>query len=299
MRTQTEDRAVSMTASSAESGRNEVILANQEFYKQIAQKYDNYEACASDAFFQRWIEDDLQIVECKLTKRGDAVHCLDCGGGTGNVTLKMLRRGWRVTVVDVSTNMLEILERKVRSADFSATFFNESVESFFSQSAESFDVISFSSVLHHLYAPLNTVKIAAERISPQGFFYSVFDPAPATSRFAADCFISLDTLIAKLLRDRADVLPGLARRFRKLGTPRDTAHNRAVISAGDLAEYHAREGIDDTAIEDALVHAGFDVDRKRYPVGRTALMRFANRRLRLVLNFKILAQRIRAFSRQP
>jgi ubiquinone/menaquinone biosynthesis C-methylase UbiE len=291
MRTQTEDRAVPITANSAETVRNEVILANQEFYKQIAQKYDNYEACVSDALFQRWIEDDLKLVERKLPKGGGAVHCLDCGGGTGNVTLKMLRRGWRVTVVDVSADMLAILQRKVRSASGSATFLNESVESFFSRSEEPFDVISFSSVLHHLHSPLDAVKKASEKISPKGFFYSIFDPVPPSSTFAANCFTAIDTLIAKLLHDRADFLPGLARRFRKLGAPRDNAHNRAVVSAGDLAEYHAHHGIDDAAIEDALVQAGFTVDRKRYPVGRTALARSANRHLRLFLNFKILAQR--------
>src|ERR1700737_5086009 len=131
MRTQTEDRAIPMTANPPEAVRNEVILANQEFYKQIAQKYDNYEACVSDALFQRWIEDDLKLVERKLPKRGGAVHCLDCGGGTGNVHLKMLRRGWGVTVVDVSADMLAILERKVHSARASATFLNASIESFF------------------------------------------------------------------------------------------------------------------------------------------------------------------------
>jgi SAM-dependent methyltransferase len=250
MGTQTEDRAVPITANSAETVGNEVILANQEFYKQIASKYDNYEACTSDTCFQRWLEDDLDIVERKLPERGEAVHCLDCGGGTGNVTLKMLRRGWRVTVV-----------------------------------------ISFSSVLHHLHSPFAAVKKAAGKISPQGFFYSIFDPVSPSSAPAANCFNAIDTLIAKLLHDRADFFPRLARRFRKLGAPRDIAHNRAVISAGDLAEYQTHEGIDDAAIEDTLVRAGFTVDLKRYLVGRTALMRSANRHLRLVLNFKTLAQR--------
>ena len=291
MRTHAEDWAVPMTANSAEAVRNEVILANQEFYKLIVQKYDEYEACVSEAIFQRWIEDDLNIVERKLPKRGGAVQCLDCGGGTGNVTLKMLRRGWRVTVVDVSAHMLAILERKVCSARASATFLNESVESFFSRSHETFDLISFSSVLHHLYSPLSAVKSAAERISPQGFFYSVFDPAPPSSHFAASCLLSLDTFLAKLLHDRGDVFPGVARRMRKLIAPRDTAHDRAVVSAGDLAEYHALEGIDDTAIESLLIQAGFQVDRQRYAVGRTAFMRQLNRYLQLILNFKILAQR--------
>ena len=292
MRTQVKPATLTAGVSSLDAAGDQVIRANKEFYKQIARKYDDYEACTSDAFFQRWIEDDLKIIESKLPKRGGAVRCLDCGGGTGNVALKMLRRGWRVTVVDVSADMLAILERKVRSAGASATFLNESVESFFSRSHETFDLISFSSVLHHLYSPLNVVKIAAQRISPRGFFYSVFDPVPASSRLAAGCFLSLDTFLAKLLHDRADLFPGLARRMRKLMAPRDTAHDRPVISPGDLAEYHARQGVDDVAIENALIHAGFQVDRRRYPVGRTAFVRHLNRHLQLILNFKILAQRV-------
>ena len=297
MSIETLEHAKSADAVSADAVRNQVIRANREFYRQIARKYDNYEACASDAFFQRWIEDDLKVIESKLPKRSGAVRCLDCGGGTGNVALKMLRRGWDATVVDVSADMLEVLERKVRSADTSATFLNESVESFFSRSHETFDLISFSSVLHHLYSPLNVVKIAAQRISPQGFFYSVFDPVPASSRLAVGCFLSLDTFLAKLFHDRADLFPGLARRIRKLMAPRDTAHDRPVISPGDLAEYHAHEGVDDAAIENALIHAGFQVDRQRYPVGRIAFVRQVNRHLRLILNFKILAQRVSEPSR--
>src|ERR1700751_2454222 len=107
MSTGTLERLKSPAAASADAVRDQVILANQEFYKHIAQKYDDYEACASDEFFQRWIEGDLKVIESKLPKRSDAVRCLDCGGGTGNVALKMLRRGWDVTVVDVSADMLD------------------------------------------------------------------------------------------------------------------------------------------------------------------------------------------------
>jgi 2-polyprenyl-3-methyl-5-hydroxy-6-metoxy-1,4-benzoquinol methylase len=291
MRTQTNE-GTPIVSRNSEVVRDEVIRANKEFYRQIADKYGGYESCASDAFFQGWIEEDLKIVERKLPKRGTAVRCLDCGGGTGNVTLKMLSRSWRVTVVDVSADMLEILERKVYSSGACATFLNESVESFFSRSNETFDVISFSSVLHHLYSPLDAVKTAAQQVSPQGFFYSVFDPVPPSSHFAAGCLLSLDTFLAKLLHDRGDIFPGVARRMRKLIAARETAHDRAVVSAGDLAEYHALEGIDDTAIESLLIQAGFQVDRKRYPVGRTGLMRQVNHYLQLVLNFKILAQRV-------
>src|SRR5260370_9106021 len=163
MRKETEERIMPMSASSAETLQDQVIVANKEFYKQIARKYDDYEACASDAFFQRWIEDDLKIVEHKLPKRGDAVRCLDCGGGTGNVTLKMLRRGWRVTVVDVSADMLAILECKVPFAGFSPTFLNQSVDSFFSHSEYTYNLLSFSSLAHNLFSPFATLTPSSDR----------------------------------------------------------------------------------------------------------------------------------------
>src|SRR4051794_5818271 len=96
---------MSAVANTTESVHEQVILANKEFYRQIASKYDHYECCASDAFFQNVIEQDLEAIGEKLGHRREPIRCLDCGGGTGNVTLKMLRRNWQVTVVDVSSDM--------------------------------------------------------------------------------------------------------------------------------------------------------------------------------------------------
>jgi len=278
-------------ANATESVRDQVILANQEFYRQIAGKYDHYEYCASDPFFQNVIEQDLEIIKQSLPPRAEPIRCLDCGGGTGNVTLKMLRRGWHVSVVDVSSDMLNILKAKVAGSGQTAVFINDSAENFLASSQEAFDVISFSSVLHHLYSPLNVVERAAVRVRPGGFFYSIFDPVPPSSKPAAACFSALDTILAKVIYDRDDFLPGLRRRFLKLRTPHDSTHGRAVVSAGDLAEYHARHGVDDRLVTAVLASLGFTVACRRYAVGRTKLMRWLNGYVRVLLNFRILAQR--------
>lgn len=282
---------MSASASPRETLQGQVIAANQEFYRQIAVKYDEYEACASDGFYQDLMEADLETIARTLRKPPGVVRCLDCGGGTGNLTLKLLQRGWNVTVVDVSSDMLEILKAKISAANHHAKFVHDSVEAFLNDSPELFDVISFSSVLHHLYAPLEMVRLAARHIAPSGFFYSIFDPAIPSSRVAAASFAALDTLIAKLLHDRQDFLPGMIRRARKLFAAADGEHGRQVVSAGDLAEYHAARGIDDRAMEAALASAGFEVDRKRYPAGRSRAMRWLNRHLQAVPNFRILAHR--------
>jgi ubiquinone/menaquinone biosynthesis C-methylase UbiE len=268
---------------------NQVISANVALYKEIARKYDGYESCAREEYYQRMLEADLekigQLLPC------ERVGCLDCGGGSGNLTLKMLKRGWSVTVVDVSPDMLEISRAKVAANGYEAEFVNDSVEHYLSSSRYTFEVVTFSSVLHHLYSPLSVVREAAVKIRPGGFFYSNFDPVPPSSRLVATCFGTLDTVLAKVLYDREDLLPGIKRRLQKLTLKRDAAHGRAVASPGDLAEYHAHNGIEDLAIANILEKQGFQVDCVRYPVGRTKLIRWVNKQLRASHSFRVLAQR--------
>ena len=274
---------------SPESMGSQVISANVAFYKEIAKKYDQYESCASEEFYQRMLESDLHKMKALLPP--GRIRCLDRGGGSGNLTIKMLNRGWIVTVVDVSPDMLEVSRAKVSAAGYTAEFVNDSIEHFLSSSQDTFDVVAFSSVLHHLYSPQDVVKEVAPRIKPGGFFYSNFDPVPPSSRLLASCFYNLDTILANILHDREDFFPGIVRRFRKLTLARHADHERAVASPGDLAEYHARTGLDDRSIAEVLEQHGFLISRQRYPVGRTKLMLGANRKLRALLSFKIMAQR--------
>ncbi|MDP9159446.1 MAG: class I SAM-dependent methyltransferase [Acidobacteriota bacterium] len=270
---------------------DQVVSANVEFYRDIADKYDRYESCTRDAFAQAMLQDDVQCMAGKLANRFTQIRCLDCGGGTGNLTLKLLARGWTVTVVDVSSEMLEISKAKVRAAGFSATFINQSVEKFLASENGQFELVSFSSVLHHIYSPTRVVAKVATRIVPGGFFYSNFDPVVPSSRLLADSFATFDAVVAKLLFDRKDLLPGVARRLRKLMLPHDAVHARAIAGPGDLAEYHVREGLDDSAVVEALQKEDFDVTCLRYAAGRTKMTRWMNSRLQAAVTFKIMAER--------
>jgi 2-polyprenyl-3-methyl-5-hydroxy-6-metoxy-1,4-benzoquinol methylase len=269
--------------------REQVISANVEFYKEIAKKYDDYEACASEEYFQQILEVDVARMESLLSSPD--IHCLDCGGGSGNLTLKMLKRGWTVTVVDVSSDMLEVSKAKVASHGYKAEFVNDSIEHFLASSERVFNVITFSSVLHHLYSPLKVINEVAVRVKPGGLFYSNFDPVLPSSRLLTTCFYNLDTILAKMRHDRSDFLPGIGRRLRKIFIATDSAHSRAIASPGDLAEYHAREGLDDISIAKALEQSGFIVERERYPAARTKFMLMMNRYFHAALTFTILAQR--------
>ena len=276
----------------SDSIESEVMAANLEFYRQMAFQYDSYESCTFDHDLQRMLETDLDRMTKDRALPGRPVSCLDCGGGTGNLTLKMLRRGWTVTVVDISPEMLTILEKKLASNGFGATLVNEAIESFLDSTRESYDLIAFSSVLHHLYSYLPVICKAVRHLSPGGHFYSSFDPVVPRYPRLKGLAESLDVIAAKLLYNRSDFLPGVSRRIRKLTLREDPVHKRPVASAGDLAEYHAHMGLNDLRILAALRDNGLEiVEHSRYAMGRTAFVRALSRQFHMLESFKIIARR--------
>jgi len=269
----------------------QIIQANREFYKQIAGKYDRYETCVTDAAYQQGLENDLDNIAAAFAARGVLPECLDCGGGTGNLALKLLKRNCNVTVVDVSPDMLAILESKTGGAGYQAEIVRDSLEHFFSTCKKQFDFIGFYSVLHHLHSPSDILLQAIRHVAPGGFLYTNCDPAPPRWPQAANWVCSLDTLFTKIARDRNDLLPGALRRLRKNFSRANPEHCRPVCSPGDLAEYHAYTGVDDFALMRVLWREGFQVHHARYPIGRTGVARWLNRRAKLFFNFKIVARR--------
>jgi SAM-dependent methyltransferase len=169
----------------------------------------------------------------------------DCGGGSGNISLKMLELGWDVTVVDVSSDMLNLLDERARARGFSPALVNSSIEAFLTSATDQYHVITFNSVRHHLFSYLEVVDHVADRIGPGGLFYSNFDPVIPNGLLLPKLLESVDTILAKAFHDKSDFLPGIVRRVGKVFSESDQVHQRAIASSGDLAEYHAKSGVDD------------------------------------------------------
>jgi 2-polyprenyl-3-methyl-5-hydroxy-6-metoxy-1,4-benzoquinol methylase len=277
---------------SGDAAQDRVIAANRCFHNQIAQNYDQHESCAFQPYWQRAFEQDLETIASHIGSSGRTLQCLDCGGGTGNLALKMLARRWSVTVVDASEKMLAVLEQKTRAAGHSPRLVHSSIERFLEETSVRFDVVAFSSVLHHLYDYRSVVQQAAAALRPGGIFYSSHDPVVPKQAALTRAFNTLDIAVGKLMFDPADILPGIGRRFRKLLSPADSSFQRTLLTDGDLAEYHAVTGVDDAEIIRVLQRHGCSmVQYLRYPAGRTLALHSLNQRLRLLENFKIIAQR--------
>ncbi len=274
----------------ASSPTAEIEAANKEFYRESAARYEDYEHCVFAPCYQEMLLDDLAFISGRLSSR-PKISCLDCGGGTGNIALKLLDRGWNVTVVDVSSQMLDILEERCRAQDLHPQVHNLPLGDFFESNDRQFDLISFGSVLHHLYSYKDIISSAVDALAPGGIIYSIYDPIVPRSKLLALGCSSFDTLLAKLRYDRSDFLPGLSRRIKKARMKSSGRHNRAVVSSGDLAEYHAKTGIDDTAVLHLLKGKGCEILRHvRYANGRTAAGRAMSAALRACEGCRIIAQ---------
>ena len=80
-------------------------------YDALANVYDRF---MDDFDYEAWTDYYLKLIR---RAGGEAVQTIcDCGCGTGNFSIELARRGFRVTGVDLSAAMLEEAARKTRAA---------------------------------------------------------------------------------------------------------------------------------------------------------------------------------------
>jgi 2-polyprenyl-3-methyl-5-hydroxy-6-metoxy-1,4-benzoquinol methylase len=107
-------------------------------------------------------------------------RALDFGAGTGNLTDKLLDRGYRVIAVDISTEMCSILQKKNRTflENGKLIVTNSPVEDLSFQRGE-FDLITGYSVLHHLPDYSDTIESLSGVLKKGGVMYLDHEAAPS------------------------------------------------------------------------------------------------------------------------
>ena len=104
-------------------------------------------------------------------------NILDLGCGTGYLTLPLLARGHRITGVDLSNDMLDVLRQRIpESAKNQATLKVMGVEDFVETKTEPYDAIVLSALLHHLYDYESTVRKICGKLSSGGRLLIFFEP---------------------------------------------------------------------------------------------------------------------------
>lgn len=254
--------------------------ANRLLYAELAEDYDSAEHCVAHSRHRRRLEQLLDRALAAGSRQNP--RTLDACGGTGNVSELLARRGIVTTLVDVSPQMLAQWREKATRIGIEAHVVEGEIDAFLVQDDRQWDLIVFSSALHHLEDYVAVSDLAARRLAPGGVLVTAFDPVQTT-----------DALIQRVRR--FDYLLSLAASPRALASAlkrRSKRRREGGTNVGDLAERHALHGVDDTRIISALSAQGLEIlEHRRYPSTRYAVTERILRAARRSTSFHLIARK--------
>ena len=85
----------------------------KEFYEKIAEDYDKQ---YDTPYWKLYHEITWENIKQFLPKKKNAI-VLDAGGGTGYWAIRLAKQGYRVTLTDISENMLKVAKRKIEAEE--------------------------------------------------------------------------------------------------------------------------------------------------------------------------------------
>jgi ubiquinone/menaquinone biosynthesis C-methylase UbiE len=277
---------------SADDRYRDVAQANKVYYQQTAAQYDATETCVVDPRFQDVLAADLTRIIDLLNQvpRSTPIMALDACGGSGNVSLKLAKlSNVQVTLCDQSPELQAIFRRKCALQETSCAVVTEEISQFLRETKQKFDLIVFSSALHHLQDYETVLKLAAGCLNPGGYIFTVFDPI--RWKFPARQIVLVEYICFKIMNK--SFLPALVMKVRRAWAKLmgQTGDNRG-INWGKIAEYHVQRGIDDVALAAAMRDHGLQVIwHVREPKARYAFFESVLKWCGCATTFKLLFQK--------
>ena len=157
--------------------KNQIHCANIEVHRQEAQYYELLHPEVYSKKEQKRITSKLAAVTAQISCNQKTA--LDVGAGTGNLTGKLLELGYSVTATDISPEMCSILKKKYGAyLSNKLTVINSPIEEL-SFEQDSFDLISFYSVLHHLPDYVTALHTVCGYLRRGGVIYIAHEASPA------------------------------------------------------------------------------------------------------------------------
>lgn len=104
-------------------------------------------------------------------------NILDVGCGTGYLFLEFLRRGFDVTGIDISPELVAVLKDKIPpELKPKANLVNADAIEYLKQKQETFSLISISAFLHHLFDYEAVLRAACYALQKKGIILIFFEP---------------------------------------------------------------------------------------------------------------------------
>ncbi|MBF0477951.1 MAG: class I SAM-dependent methyltransferase [Candidatus Omnitrophica bacterium] len=233
---------------------NKICEANLIFYKQTADQYESTETCLVDKKVQAGLQKDLENIVgfLRQNKTKDVYTVLDACGGSGNVATKLVRmKNLNVTLCDQSQELINIFLKKIAGQNVICQVVNTEISTHLSLAPQKYDLIVFSSALHHLENYEAVLKLAADCLADHGFIFTAFDPIQWKG--PARLIMRLDYLTFKLLHHSKDVIPAVRRKIGQCLTKfSKRLPAKDQVNWGEIAEYHVDKGINDFELVRAM-----------------------------------------------
>jgi ubiquinone/menaquinone biosynthesis C-methylase UbiE len=143
-----------------------------EAYDSLADDYDS-KIIRGSIFFRH--------LYCELNELFNTCAChghkaLDIGCGTGYYSLRLLKMGFDVVGLDISSKSIKLAKLKTESRGFRQIDFNRADATVLPFNENSFDVIvAMGSVLNHVSAPERMIKEISRVLRPGGLFFTDVD----------------------------------------------------------------------------------------------------------------------------
>jgi len=238
-----------------EKYNNEHILSYYRDFKEPRYAYAEYDVIFS------------AIVQMLATRSEQKLRAVDVCGGAGKSAfiLKKLVPQAEVTLVDLSEKMLEIARQRSCEEKIGDIEMIQEDAVTFLQRDRQFDIIVFSSAIHHFKDPVTLLNSAAQRLSEQGVIITIAEPntLTKTKRYKS---------LAFLFCCWADKMTIMKRTIHR-GMVFFTGEAAAAADDFDIAEYQAYKGIDDLQLEHDLQAAGLNtLLHMQYPAGGDPFM---------------------------
>lgn len=102
-------------------------------------------------------------------ERGKSLRILDAGGGQGQLSIELGRLGHRVTLCDISSNMLSLAKAQFAEAGVKAEFVHQSIQAHCAANPESYDLVLCHAVLEWVANPQELLAGLKGALDTEGY----------------------------------------------------------------------------------------------------------------------------------
>lgn len=161
--------------------KDSIKKTNLDFHADEAELFDQIHV---EIFSNYEIEKSRNNIEFIKMSLGKSNLCVDIGCGTGFLTALELGSFESIVATDISSKMIEKTRQKMPNSKKLNFLVCDAENSPFKN--EVFDLVSISSVLHHLPSPLSALLEANRILRENGFIYITREPNDARYSKLAD-----------------------------------------------------------------------------------------------------------------